>query len=279
VDFVVVGPEQPLADGLVDALLAASIPCFGPTQAAAQLEASKAFSKAFMQQHSIPTARFQTFSNKDAALAYITEADFPALVVKASGLAAGKGVIVAASKQEACQAVVDMFEGKFGAAGSEVVVEELLHGPEVSCLAFCDGQTAIMMPPAQDHKRQLDFDQGPNTGGKHLLVTMAHVLMALARDGGLCAMPIDQRCSVDRHPRQHCHGRFWKVCLLRCPTDFACMQPTLQGMQEAGHPYHGTLYVGLMLTNAGPKVLEYNCRFGDPETQASATAVVHIDDK
>ncbi|XP_026217256.1 trifunctional purine biosynthetic protein adenosine-3 isoform X2 [Anabas testudineus] len=233
VGLVVVGPEVPLAAGIVDDLTAAGVLCFGPSAKAAQLEASKSFSKAFMERHSIPTARYGSFTDPQEACNYIRTADFPALVVKASGLAAGKGVIVAKDQDEACQAVMDIMKDRaFGAAGETVVVEELLEGEEVSCLCFSDGFTVSPMPPAQDHKRLQDGDVGPNTGGM----------------GAYCPTP-----QVSQELLQQIRE--------------TVLQKTVDGMREEGAPYIGVLYAGLMLTKQGPKVLEFNCRFGDPECQ------------
>jgi phosphoribosylamine--glycine ligase len=165
IDLAIIGPEAPLAAGIADALAAGGIRCFGPSQAAAQIEASKAFSKAFMARHAIPSARYQTFTDVAAALAHLAAVDYP-VVIKASGLAAGKGVILPETPEEAAAAVRSMLvEGVFGAAGREIVIEERLSGPEVSLMAFCDGRTVAPMIPAQDHKRLLDGDRGPNTGG------------------------------------------------------------------------------------------------------------------
>ncbi|NXX70187.1 PUR2 protein, partial [Spizella passerina] len=231
--LVVVGPEVPLAAGIVDDLTAAGIKCFGPTAKAAQLESSKSFTKAFLDRHEIPTARWKSFTDPKAACAFINSATFPALVVKASGLAAGKGVIVAASKEEACRAVTDIMQDKsFGTAGETVVVEELLEGEEISCLCFSDGVTIAPMPPAQDHKRLMDGDEGPNTGGM----------------GAYSPAP---QISKD---------------LLQKIRE-TVLQKTVDGMRKEGVPYVGVLYAGLMLTKDGPKVLEFNCRFGDPECQ------------
>ncbi|XP_053313149.1 trifunctional purine biosynthetic protein adenosine-3 [Spea bombifrons] len=231
--LVVVGPEAPLAAGLVDDLTAAGVRCFGPTAKAARLESSKSFAKDFMDRHGIPTARWKSFTSAEEACAFITSADFPALVVKASGLAAGKGVIVATSKEEACKAVNEIMTDKaFGDAGDTVVVEELLEGEEVSCLCFSDGVTVAPMPPAQDHKRLMDGDQGPNTGGM----------------GAYCPAP-----QISKE-------------LLEKIRD-SVLQKTVNGIREEGSPYIGVLYAGLMLTKDGPKVLEFNCRFGDPECQ------------
>ncbi|XP_058680717.1 trifunctional purine biosynthetic protein adenosine-3 isoform X2 [Ammospiza caudacuta] len=231
--LVVVGPEVPLAAGIVDDLTAAGIKCFGPTAKAAQLESSKSFTKAFLDRHEIPTARWKSFTDPKAACAFINSATFPALVVKASGLAAGKGVIVASSKEEACRAVTEIMQDKsFGTAGETVVVEELLEGEEISCLCFSDGVTIAPMPPAQDHKRLMDGDEGPNTGGM----------------GAYSPAP---QISKD---------------LLQKISE-TVLQKTVDGMRKEGVPYVGVLYAGLMLTKDGPKVLEFNCRFGDPECQ------------
>ncbi|XP_054598996.1 trifunctional purine biosynthetic protein adenosine-3 isoform X2 [Nothobranchius furzeri] len=233
VGLVVVGPEAPLAAGIVDDLTAAGVPCFGPSAKAAQLEASKSFSKAFMERHGIPTARYGAFTDPEEACKYIRSAEFPALVVKASGLAAGKGVIVAKDQEEACQAVMDIMKDRaFGSAGETVVVEELLEGEEVSCLCFSDGVSVAPMPPAQDHKRLRDGDLGPNTGGMGAYSPTPQVSLEMLQQ---------IRESV--------------------------LQRTVDGMKEEGAPYVGVLYAGLMLTQQGPKVLEFNCRFGDPECQ------------
>ncbi|XP_078088927.1 trifunctional purine biosynthetic protein adenosine-3 [Mustelus asterias] len=233
IGLVVVGPEAPLAAGIVDDLTAAGVRCFGPSAKATQLEASKHFAKDFLDRHDIPTARWKAFTDPEEACNYIQQADFPALVVKASGLAAGKGVIVAADKGEACKAVRDiMQERAFGTAGETVIVEELLEGEEVSCLCFSDGVSVACMPPAQDHKRLLDGDQGPNTGGM----------------GAYCPAP-----QVSKNLLQMIKENV--------------LQKTVDGMRQEGTPYVGILYAGLMLTQDGPKVLEFNCRFGDPECQ------------
>nr|XP_021402009.1 trifunctional purine biosynthetic protein adenosine-3 isoform X2 [Lonchura striata domestica] len=231
--LVVVGPEVPLAAGIVDDLTAAGIKCFGPTAKAAQLESSKSFTKAFLDRHEIPTARWKSFTDPKAACAFINSATFPALVVKASGLAAGKGVIVASTKEQACKAVTEIMQDKsFGTAGETVVVEERLEGEEISCLCFSDGVTIAPMPPAQDHKRLMDGDEGPNTGGM----------------GAYSPAP---QISKD---------------LLQKIRE-TVLQKTVDGMRKEGVPYLGVLYAGLMLTKDGPKVLEFNCRFGDPECQ------------
>nr|XP_005548835.2 trifunctional purine biosynthetic protein adenosine-3 [Macaca fascicularis]XP_005548837.2 trifunctional purine biosynthetic protein adenosine-3 [Macaca fascicularis]XP_005548839.2 trifunctional purine biosynthetic protein adenosine-3 [Macaca fascicularis]XP_014988461.2 trifunctional purine biosynthetic protein adenosine-3 [Macaca mulatta]XP_014988462.2 trifunctional purine biosynthetic protein adenosine-3 [Macaca mulatta]XP_014988465.2 trifunctional purine biosynthetic protein adenosine-3 [ len=233
IEFVVVGPEAPLAAGIVGNLTSAGVRCFGPTAEAAQLESSKRFAKEFMDRHGIPTAQWKAFTKPEEACSFILSADFPALVVKASGLAAGKGVIVAKSKEEACKAVQEIMQEKaFGAAGETIVIEELLDGEEVSCLCFTDGKTVAPMPPAQDHKRLLEGDGGPNTGGM----------------GAYCPAP---QVSND----------------LLLKIKDTVLQRTVDGMQQEGTPYTGILYAGIMLTKDGPKVLEFNCRFGDPECQ------------
>lgn len=232
IDLVIVGPETPLAAGLADALSAAKIPCFGPSRAASRLESSKSFSKRFMESHGIPTGRFAVFGDLDEALEHVRQAPYP-VVVKASGLAAGKGVIVPGDVAEAEAAVRSMLsEGAFGAAGAEVVIEERLEGPEVSVLAFCDGSAIVPMPPAQDHKRLLDGDAGPNTGGM-----------------GACApTPAAPAGFVDEVVR-------------------TVLRPAIDGLRKAGTPYVGVLYAGMMLTPDGPRTLEFNCRLGDPEAE------------
>ncbi|XP_069744901.1 trifunctional purine biosynthetic protein adenosine-3 isoform X2 [Narcine bancroftii] len=233
IGLVVVGPEAPLAAGIVDDLMAAGVRCFGPSAKATQLEASKCFAKDFMDRHGIPTARWKAFTDPEEACSFIQCAEFPALVVKASGLAAGKGVSVAANKEEACKAVQNIMQEKaFGSAGETVVVEELLEGEEVSCLCFSDSITIACMPPSQDHKRLLEGDQGPNTGGM----------------GAYCPVP-----QVSKNILQKIRENI--------------LQKTIDGMRREGIPYTGILYAGLMLTQEGPKVLEFNCRFGDPECQ------------
>jgi formyltetrahydrofolate-dependent phosphoribosylglycinamide formyltransferase len=233
--MVVVGPEAPLVDGLVD-LLAEKCPdllVFGPTKAAAQLEASKAFAKDFLQEHQIPTAKYCNFTDVNEALAYVESlSETDRQVVKASGLAAGKGVLLPTTKAETLQAVKEIMSDKaFGSAGDTCVIESFLTGPEASCLAFCDGKTAKLMPAAQDHKRALDNDEGLNTGGMGAYAPAP------------CVTPNIQRQVED-------------MCI-----------KTVQKMAERGTPYVGCLYAGMMLTPKGPYVLEFNCRFGDPETQ------------
>ncbi len=231
IDLTVVGPEEPLSLGIVDAFRDAGLLIFGPSQAAAQLEGSKSFAKTIMNAAGVPTGAWQVFTDKTAAQAYIRQLGAPC-VVKADGLAAGKGVIVALDIDTALQAVDEIMDGAFGEAGHKVVVEEYLEGPEVSLLCFCDGQTAYPMVPVQDHKRALDNDQGLNTGGM-----------------GTYSPP-----------------PFWTPDLEQTVMK-QVVEPTLAEMQHRGMPFQGVLFVGLMLTAQGPKVLEYNVRFGDPETQ------------
>lgn len=234
IGLTVVGPEGPLAGGIVDAFEGAGLRVFGPTQSAAQLEASKAFAKAFMQEAGIPTGEAATFSDYDTARAALRAMELPGgVVIKASGLAAGKGVIVCETRDEAEAALQSiMQERAFGAAGDQVLIEERLEGPEVSLLAFCDGRTAVPMLPARDHKRVFDGDQGLNTGGMGAFAPSPDV------DGALVKRLMD-----------------------------TVIRPVVQGMAARGTPYRGVLYAGLMLTVDGPRVLEFNCRFGDPETQ------------
>lgn len=233
IDLVVIGPETPLADGLTDSLIQADILVFGPSQKAAEIESSKAFAKAFMLRHSIPTAKYKSFTNYQQALEYLKQTNQP-IVIKASGLAAGKGVILPGSIEEGEKTLRQiMLDHRFGQAGNEVIIEERLSGPEISLLAFCDGKTAIPMIPAQDHKRIYDGDQGPNTGGM----------------GAYAPAPICPPSMVQK--------------LLK-----TILQPTVDGLRSEGRPFVGVLYAGLILTPDGPRVIEFNCRFGDPETQA-----------
>lgn len=233
IDLVVVGPEAPLAAGLSDALVAAGRRVFAPSKAAAALEYSKEAAKRLMVKYGIPTAAYASFSEAKEAIAYIQKMGAP-IVVKADGLAAGKGVIVAMSQEEAIAAVKDMLlDNAFGAAGSRVVIEEYLEGEEVSILAFCDGKNIVPMVAAQDHKRVFDGDQGPNTGG------MGAYSPAPAYTPELATIAYRE-----------------------------VLQKTISGCAAEGMPYCGVLYAGLMLTKDGLKVLEYNARFGDPETQA-----------
>lgn len=232
IDLTVVGPEAPLVAGIVDAFQSAGLRIFGPTRAAAQLEGSKAFSKQFMQRWKIPTGRAAIFDDFDEAMRYMRTLDYVP-VVKASGLAAGKGVIVPSTIEAAADAVRAMLlDRRFGDAGATVLIEERLRGPEVSILAFCDGKRCTIMPSAQDHKRLLDGDRGPNTGGMGAFSPSALVTPELLQE-------------IER----------------------TVLQPTLDGMAAEGAPYVGVLYAGLMLTANGPRVLEFNCRLGDPETQ------------
>src|SRR6185369_9254990 len=233
IDLVVIGPEGPLAAGLADALRAAGITVFGPSAAAAEIEASKAFSKAFMVRRGLLGARGAAFSKLEAALSFLRSVTFP-VVIKASGLAAGKGVILPETTAEAEEVLRRILvEREFGAAGDEVIIEERLFGPEVSLLAFSDGVTVRPMPPAQDHKTLLDGDRGPNTGGM----------------GAYAPAPICPPALVAELTR-------------------TILQPAIDGLRAESRPFVGVLYAGLMLTEAGPRVLEFNCRFGDPETQA-----------
>jgi phosphoribosylamine---glycine ligase len=232
IDLTVVGPEVPLAAGIVDRFQAAGQPIFGPTQAAAGLESSKAFSKAFMFQNHIPTAEYQGFTDYDAACDWVRQFG-RSVVVKADGLAAGKGVIVCSTLVEAEQALKRvLLDREFGAAGATAIVEERLTGPEISMLAFCDGHAVAIMPPARDHKRVFDNDRGPNTGGM----------------GAYAPAPDLRPQQIDEIKR-------------------TVLMPAVAGMAAMGTPYCGVLYAGLMLTADGAKTLEFNCRFGDPETQ------------
>ena len=233
IGFTVVGPEVPLVAGLVDDFKAAGLTCFGPSKAAAQLEGSKAFSKDFLQRHKIPTAAHATFTDEQAACDYVRAQGAP-IVVKADGLAAGKGVVVAATEDEALAAVRDMLAGNaFGEAGHKVVIEEFLQGEEASFICLCDGATAIPFASSQDHKARDDGDKGPNTGGM----------------GAYSPAPVVTAEVHENVMRQ-------------------VIEPTLAGMAKDGMPYVGFLYAGLMIDAEGqPKVIEFNCRFGDPEAQ------------
>lgn len=233
IDLTVVGPEAPLVAGVVDLFAAAGLAIFGPSKAAAQLEGSKAFAKEFMQRHGIPTGRAAIFSDFDDAMRYLRDQD-DVPVVKASGLAAGKGVILPDTMEGAAAAVQALLlDRRFGDASDTVLLEERLEGPELSVFAFCDGERALVIPTAQDHKRLLDNDRGPNTGG-----------MGAFSPSPLATPDIMARVEAE------------------------ILQPTLAGMAAEGTPYKGVLYAGLMLTQQGPKVIEFNCRLGDPETQA-----------
>ena len=232
IDYAIVAPDDPLALGAVDALTAVNIPCFGPDAKAAVIESSKAFSKDLMKKYNIPTARYETFTDPEKACAYLDTCSIP-VVVKADGLALGKGVIIAQTLQEAKEAVHSMMEEKiFGDSGNCVVIEEFLTGPEVSVLSFTDGKTVVPMVSSMDHKRVGSGDVGPNTGG---MGTIA--------------------------PNPYYTDEIAQICM---DTIF---RPTIDAMAKEGRPFRGCLYFGLMLTPDGPKVIEYNCRFGDPETQ------------
>ena len=232
-DYVVVAPDDPLALGLVDLLEERGIPAFGPNRAAARIEASKAFAKDLMKKYHIPTAAYETFTDVERAKAYLEQNDAWPIVVKADGLALGKGVLICQDRAEALAAVEEMMVGgKFGASGTTVVIEEFLTGPEVSVLSFTDGRTLVPMVSSMDHKRALDGDRGLNTGGMGTVAPNPCYTPAIAAE---------------------------------------CMEkiflPTMEAMNAEGRTFKGCLYFGLMLTPKGPKVIEYNCRFGDPETQ------------
>jgi phosphoribosylamine---glycine ligase len=234
IDLTVVGPEVPLGRGVADRFAADGRLLFGPTAAAAQLESSKAFAKAFMARHGVPTARFRTCSSLEDALDSVRRQEFGApVVLKADGLAAGKGVVIAQDRAAAERAVRDAMEDrKFGAAGDQIVIEECLHGSEVSYFCICDGARAVPIGTAQDHKRIFDDDRGPNTGGM----------------GAFAPSPLIDSALSARVMRD-------------------IVEPVLAGMAREGHPFRGFLYVGLMLTAGGPRVIEFNVRFGDPEAQ------------
>ena len=232
IEFAIVAPDDPLVLGLVDLLKAEGIPCFGPEKKAAIIEGSKAFSKDLMKKYRIPTAAYETFTEMDAALSYLDTCKIP-VVVKADGLALGKGVIISETLEDAKKAVRDMMEDKvFGESGSKVVIEEFLTGPEVSVLSFTDGKTLVPMVSSMDHKRALDGDKGLNTGGMGTVAPNPYYTEEIA-----------ERCMKE------------------------IFLPTMEAMNAEGRTFAGCLYFGLMLTEDGPKVIEYNCRFGDPETQ------------
>ncbi len=232
IDYAVVAPDDPLALGCVDELEKVGIPAFGPRKNAAVIEASKAFSKSLMKKYGIPTAQFRTFTDMREAIAYVDRVGAP-IVVKADGLALGKGVTVAQTMGEAKRAIREMMEdGKFGASGSTVVIEEYLEGPEVSVLSFTDGNTVVPMVSSMDHKRAEDGDRGPNTGGMGTVAPNPYYTPEVA-----------ERCMRE------------------------IFLPTVRAMNAEGRTFKGCLYFGLMITKNGPKVIEYNCRFGDPETQ------------
>ncbi|MBR2975092.1 MAG: phosphoribosylamine--glycine ligase [Clostridia bacterium] len=232
IDYVVVTPDDPLVLGMVDAMNNAGIACFGPNKAAAIIEGSKAFSKNLMKKYNIPTATYEVFSDEAKALAYLETVSLP-IVIKADGLALGKGVIIAETLDDAKQAVHSMMSDKiFGSSGDNVVIEEFLTGPEVSVLAFTDGKTLVPMVSSMDHKRALDGDKGLNTGGMGTIAPNPYYTNQIA-----------QQCME------------------------TIFLPTMHAMNAEGRTFKGCLYFGLMLTPNGPKVIEYNCRFGDPETQ------------
>lgn len=232
IDFAVVAPDDPLVLGAVNELEQRGIACFGPKKEAAIIEGSKIFSKNLMKKYGIPTAEYQTFTDKESAISYLEKADMP-IVIKADGLALGKGVIIAENLQQAKEAVVNMMEDKvFGASGSKIVIEEFLTGPEVSVLSFTDGKTLVPMISSMDHKRALDDDKGLNTGGMGTVAPNPYYTESVA-----------------------------KTCMEKI------FLPTMNAMNSEGRTFKGCLYFGLMLTPKGPKVIEYNCRFGDPETQ------------
>ena len=233
IDFAVVAPDDPLVMGLVDLLNEKGIACFGPTKAAAAIEGSKSFAKSLMEKYGIPTASCRVFDDYESALGYVRGAGRYPTVIKADGLALGKGVVIAQDFEAAKTALDEMMRGgRFGKSGERVVIEEYLEGPEVSVLAFTDGETVVPMVSSMDHKRALDGDEGPNTGGMGTVAPNPFYTPAVAE---------------------------------------ACMEriflPTVRAMKAEGRPFRGCLYFGLMLTKDGPKVIEYNCRFGDPETQ------------
>lgn len=232
IDLVVIGPEVPLTNGIVDAFEAAGILAFGPRKAAAELEGSKAFSKGLMKKYGIPTAKYEVFTDAEAAKDYVRQEGAP-IVIKADGLAAGKGVIVAETCDEALAAVADIMEDQeFGAAGNRVVIEEFMEGEEASLLCFTDGETIVPMISSQDHKRAYDGDKGPNTGGM----------------GTYAPAPVMTPAMIEA-------------------TKEKILKPVIAAMKQEGRTYQGCLYAGLMITKDGPKVVEFNARFGDPETQ------------
>ncbi len=232
IDLAVIGPEVPLTNGIVDAFEAAGILAFGPRKAAAELEGSKAFSKGLMKKYGIPTAKYEVFTDAEAAKDYVRQEGAP-IVIKADGLAAGKGVIVAMTLDEALAAVADIMEDQeFGAAGNRVVIEEFMEGEEASLLCFTDGETIVPMISSQDHKRAYDGDKGPNTGGM----------------GTYAPAPVMTPAMIEA-------------------TKEKILKPVIAAMKQEGRTYQGCLYAGLMITKDGPKVVEFNARFGDPETQ------------
>lgn len=234
VDLTVAGPETVLTEGLADEFEKRGMAFFGPSKAAARIEGSKGFAKALMKKYGIPTAAYETFDNEEKAIAYLKANDTYPIVIKADGLASGKGVIIAQSEEEAIDTVKDMLEGHtFSGAGRSVVIEEFMEGEEASMLCFCDGTNVVPMISAQDHKRIFDFDKGPNTGGM----------------GAYAPAPV--------MTKEMCEE-----------VNVRILRPIVAAMKKEGYPFKGCLYAGLMITSEGPKVVEFNCRFGDPETEA-----------
>ena len=234
VDLTVAGPETVLTEGLADEFKKRGMAFFGPSKAAARIEGSKGFAKALMKKYGIPTAAYETFDDEEKAIAYLKANDTYPIVIKADGLASGKGVIIAQSEEEAIDTVKDMLEGHtFSGAGRSVVIEEFMEGEEASMLCFCDGTNVVPMISAQDHKRIFDFDKGPNTGGM----------------GAYAPAPV--------MTKEMCEE-----------VNVRILRPIVAAMKKEGYPFKGCLYAGLMITSEGPKVVEFNCRFGDPETEA-----------
>lgn len=234
VDLTVAGPETVLTEGLADEFEKRGMAFFGPSKAAARIEGSKGFAKALMKKYGIPTAAYETFDDEEKAIAYLKANDTYPIVIKADGLASGKGVIIAQSEEEAIDTVKDMLEGHtFSGAGRSVVIEEFMEGEEASMLCFCDGTNVVPMISAQDHKRIFDFDKGPNTGGM----------------GAYAPTPV--------MTKEMCEE-----------VNVRILRPIVAAMKKEGYPFKGCLYAGLMITSEGPKVVEFNCRFGDPETEA-----------
>ena len=234
VDLTVAGPETVLTEGLADEIEKRGMAFFGPSKAAARIEGSKGFAKALMKKYGIPTAAYETFDDEEKAIAYLKANDTYPIVIKADGLASGKGVIIAQSEEEAIDTMKDMLEGHtFSGAGRSVVIEEFMEGEEASMLCFCDGTNVVPMISAQDHKRIFDFDKGPNTGGM----------------GAYAPAPV--------MTKEMCEE-----------VNVRILRPIVAAMKKEGYPFKGCLYAGLMITSEGPKVVEFNCRFGDPETEA-----------
>ncbi|KAK2734621.1 hypothetical protein FQN57_001615 [Myotisia sp. PD_48] len=233
IGLVIAGPDDAVVDGIEGYFRGSGIPCFAPTKEAAEIEGSKTFAKNFMKKYNIPTAKFQAFSSYNEAQQYLESVNGARVVIKVDGLAAGKGVILPATQTEAYQALREiMVDGKFGDAGQSIVIEEYMEGDEISILTFSDGETSMSLPPGQDHKRIFDGNKGPNTGGMGVYAPLPF-------------MDQDQMSEIDRD----------------------IIQPTLDGLKAEGRQFTGMLFTGIMMTESGPKVLEYNARFGDPETQ------------